>query len=353
MSRVRAEEVPTRRSTQDEAVAPALRITAEGFDDLAEDWGALHARIPGATPFTHPAWHRVWLRHFGETCSPVFLSFRLDDELVGVAALDPAFGTARQLGDHNVCDYAGVLALPGHEETVALGFLEWLMEDLTPALELWGVPEDAPVRAGFRVVASLVGWGYVETPEAVCPGVDLPGDFESFIAALPKHDRHELRRKLRNLEAAGRVTFEEATTAGAIVPEVDGLLEMMRASRDAKAAFLTPTMEAFFRDLGGTFGELGMARLATLKLDGRAVARTFSFENATTDFLYNCGFDPELAHLAVGLASKAYAIESAIRRGKSRFDFLRGDEEYKRRLGGVPLQVYTLTLRQGSAGVVP
>lgn len=329
-------------------VATPLLITSEDLADLAGEWAALHGRIPGATPFMHPAWHQVWLRHFGDACSPTFLSFRLGSELVGAAALDPAGDVARQLGDHNVCDYAGVLALPGHEEDVALGLLEWLMEDLTPVLELWGVPGDSALRPAFQAAAPRFGWSYGEAPEAVCPGVDLPGDFDSFVASLPKHDRNELRRKLRNFEAAGVVTYEEAVSADEIVPQVDGLLEMMRDSRDAKAEFLTPTMEAFFRDLGATFGALGMARLATLKLDGTPVARTFSFENATTAFLYNCGFDPEFAHLAVGFASKAYAIEDAIRRGKTRFDFLRGDEEYKRRLGGVPLQVYTLTLGQAS-----
>jgi CelD/BcsL family acetyltransferase involved in cellulose biosynthesis len=333
----------------DESVAAAVLITSEALDDFAAEWAALHARIPGATPFTHPAWHQVWLRHFGDACSPTFLSFRLGDELVGAAALDPAGDIARQLGDHNVCDYAGVLALPGHEDAVALGLLEWLMEDLTPILELWGVAGDSALRSAFQAAAPRFGWSYREAQEAVCPGVDLPGDFDSFVASLPKHDRHELRRKLRNFEAAGIVTYEEAVAADEIVPQVDGLLEMMRDSRDAKAEFLTPAMEAFFRDLGGIFGALGMARLATLKLDGTPVARTFSFENATTEFLYNCGFNPEFAHLAVGLASKAYAIRSAISQGKVRFDFLRGDEEYKRRLGGVPLQVYTLTLRQASA----
>ncbi len=330
-------------------VATALLITSEALDDLAPEWAVLHARIDGATPFTHPAWHQVWLRHFGDACAPVFLSFRLGDELVGAAALDPSGDVARQLGDHNVCDYAGVLALSGYEQSVALGLLEWLMEDYTPALELWGVPEDSSLRSAFAAVAPRFNWSYGETPEAIAPGVDLPGDFEAFVASLPKHDRHELRRKLRNLDAAGSVSYEVATTASEIAPQIDGLLEMMRTSRDAKAAFLTPGMEAFFRDLGATFGALGMARLSTLRLDGQAVARTFSFENATTEFLYNSGFDPEFAHLAVGLASKAYAIEDAIRRGKKRFDFLRGDEEYKRRLGGVPSRIYTLSLRQAPA----
>jgi CelD/BcsL family acetyltransferase involved in cellulose biosynthesis len=108
----------------------------------------------------------------------------------------------------------------------------------------------------------------------------------------------------------------------------------MRISRDDKDEFLTPTMEGFFRDLATTFADLGLARLSTLKLDGVGVAMVFAFENEDTTFLYNSGYHPAFAHLAVGLLSKAEAIRDAIARGKRTFDFLRGEEEYKKRLGG-------------------
>ena len=120
----------------------------------------------------------------------------------------------------------------------------------------------------------------------------------------------------------------------------------MRVSRDDKDEFLTPAMEAYFRDLAITFAGLGMIRLSTLSLDGKPTAMLFAFENAETTFLYNSGYDPEFAPLAVGLLSKAYAIQDAIARGKTRFDFLRGDEDYKRHLGGHPNEVLRLTMRR-------
>jgi CelD/BcsL family acetyltransferase involved in cellulose biosynthesis len=98
-------------------------------------------------------------------------------------------------------------------------------------------------------------------------------------------------------------------------------------------------MEAFFRDVAASMAAAGLARLSTLALDGKAVAMLLSFEDEGTTYLYNSGFDPAESHLAVGLLSKAYAIEDAIGRGKRRFDFLRGEEEYKRRLGGIPREV--------------
>jgi len=325
---------------------PRLLITSEDLDALAPEWAALHATLPGRLPFTHPEWHRVWLRHFGNNSMPVFLSLRAGEALVGVMALDMERDFARQLGDPDVCDYAGLLALPGREAACAEGVIEWLNEDYTSALEVWGVPEDAPARAAFAAAASRFGWSSEEQPEAVCPVVTLPSDWESYVAALPKHDRHELRRKLRNLAAAGLVEFESVTTLGEVAAGMDAFLSLMRLSRDDKDEFLTPAMEAFFRDIATTFAQLGMVRLSSLRLDGQTVATLLSFENDNSEFLYNSGYDPEYAHLAVGLLSKARAVEAAISRGRTRFDFLRGEEEYKRHLGGVLRQVFQLRIRQ-------
>ena len=326
-------------------VTAPLLVTSEDFETLVPEWEALFARVAGAPPFLHPAWQRTWLRHFGADASPLFLSLRDGEELAGVAALDMASSGARQLGDHNVTDYAGPLVLPGLEEAACAAIVEWLMEDLTGSMLFWGIAADSPVRAAITTGAARFGWSCEEEHEAVCPRAELPGDFETFLAGLSKHDRHELRRKLRNLGAAGDVRFATFSKRTEIEARMDRFLELMRISRDDKDEFLTPAMEQYFRDVAGTFADLGMMRLAVLTLDGREAAMILYFENETTLFLYNSGYDPEFSKLAVGLLSKAMALQDAIERGKKTFDFLRGEEEYKRHLGGVPVEVLRLRLQ--------
>lgn len=321
-----------------------LLITSEDFDALEPEWLDLWRNVPDATPFHHPAWHRVWLRHFGESVAPVFLGLRRGAELVGVAALQMERTEARELGDHNVRDYAGPLVLPGEEVAASSGILEWLREDLTPAATFWGLPNDSPMRFALLQIPEATGWQAEESPEAVCPGADLPGDFESFVASLPKHDRHELRRKMRNFEAAGETASASFTAPGEVSAGMDTLFDLMRRSRDDKAEFLTPAMEAFFRDLAATFAELSLVRLSQLTLDGQPAGMTLSFDDGQTSYLYNSGFEPDQRALAVGLVSKAYAIREAIELGRKRFDFLRGDEEYKRRLGAIDRQLVTVRL---------
>jgi CelD/BcsL family acetyltransferase involved in cellulose biosynthesis len=298
------------------------------------------------TPFHHPAWHETWLRHFRPGGDAVLLAITRGEAPVGYAALDLGPAAARELGDHNVRDYAGPVAAPGEAETVAEVLLDWLEEDFTRAATFWGLAGDDPLLAQLSAAAEGHGWQVERAVEAVCPGIDLPADFDAYVAGLGKHDRHELRRKLRHLEAAGGARFTSTGDPGAIAAGFDTFLALMRGSRPDKAAFLAPEMEAFFRDLAATFADLGMARLATLALDGIPAAMTFSFEHAGVTYLYNSGYDPAHAGLSVGLLSKALGLRDAIERGQRRFDFLRGDEAYKHHLGGVPREVVTLELQR-------
>ncbi len=65
------------------------------------------------------------------------------------------------------------------------------------------------------------------------------------------------------------------------------------------------------------------------------------FDYNNTVFLYNNGYDPQYSFLSVGLISKALCIKASIERGRGKFDFLKGAEEYKYRLGGKEVNLYS------------
>ncbi len=329
---------------------PLPLITSEPFETLAPEWAELHRATPDALPFSHPVWHEAWLRHCGADAFPVFLALRSPGEeegeapLLGVIPLDVGRSEPRFLGDPGLSDHSGALISPGQEVGAAAALIEWLMEDLSPNFEAWGLPEGGRLRPALLAAAARYGWSAVEEPEAVTPTVELPDTWEAYVAALPKKYRHELRRKLRNLERAGDVGFVSATAPGEVAEVTEGLLAMMRESREEKAVFLTPEREAFFRDLATGLSDHGLARIATLTFDGRPAARIFALEGGGTTMLYNSGFDPSLSRLAVGLLSKALLVRDAIERGRDAVDFLRGTEPYKRHLGGRPRDIVTVRL---------
>lgn len=322
---------------------PEPLIDANHFEAFAPEWAARCADA-AAHPFARPEWVGAWLRRAEPIGEPVFLSVRLDGSLVGAAAFEIDRDAARALGDPDVTDYPPLAALPGYEVVVAEGILEWMREDLTRRVELWGIAEDSLFRPAFAAAAERLGWSFAEEPEVLAPRAELSGGWEAYLAGLSKHDRHELRRKMRNFAHAGEARYAEVTDAEAAGPALDALFGLMRASHEGKARFLTPEREAFFREAVQAAVGAGFARIGELRLGGEVAAMVVCLENAEGTFLYNSGYDPQFARLAAGFVCKAHALRSAAERGKRFFDFLRGGEEYKRRMGGRPYQLYRLRL---------
>jgi CelD/BcsL family acetyltransferase involved in cellulose biosynthesis len=78
----------------------------------------------------------------------------------------------------------------------------------------------------------------------------------------------------------------------------------------------------------------GMLRLAFLEVGLARVAGILYFEDDARIYLYNSGYVPQYANMDAGLVSKLYCIRQAISEHKKVFDFMKGPEVYKTRLGG-------------------
>ena len=122
---------------------------------------------------------------------------------------------------------------------------------------------------------------------------------------------------------------------------LDIFFKLMRVSREDKAAFLTPQMESFFRALAQTMAEAKMLRFGVLEISAKPVAVVICFDYNDKVYLYNSGYDPEYGYISVGLLSKLLSIKDSIERGKKVYDFLKGPEEYKHRLAGREIPIYS------------
>jgi CelD/BcsL family acetyltransferase involved in cellulose biosynthesis len=65
----------------------------------------------------------------------------------------------------------------------------------------------------------------------------------------------------------------------------------------------------------------------------RATAALFSYVDEEGVYLYNSSYDAALSDASPGVAIVGSMIEQACVEGLPRFDFLKGDEVYKFRLG--------------------
>jgi CelD/BcsL family acetyltransferase involved in cellulose biosynthesis len=97
-------------------------------------------------------------------------------------------------------------------------------------------------------------------------------------------------------------------------------------------------MQAYFRLLAE---RVPGTCLGFLDVDEKPAAAVWCCDHGGSRYLYNSGYDARLRHLSVGILCKILSIRDAIARGLGAFDFLKGDEIYKRQLGGRPVPIYS------------
>jgi len=180
-----------------------------------------------------------------------------------------------------------------------------------------------------------------EEVEEIADYLNLPPTWDDFLDQMDSKDRHELRRKMRRLEREASFEVLDGQAEG-LSKKMDAFLELHRKSRKDKAEFMTPEMEAYFRSVAARFHEKGWLTLPLLRVEGKEAAGYFSFRYRGVEYVYNSGYDPDFGRLSPGIVLAGHCIRQAIEGGMRVFHFLRGQEEYKYRLGGREEKIFRL-----------
>ena len=285
-------------------------------------------------PFVLPAWLEVWWDSFGEGYEPCLRVVRDGDEVIGLAPMMGRGATACFMGNTDVCDYQEFVVKPGREPDFFNAWLDAMTKEGVIELDLAHVRPDSLTVNVLADLARERGLAVSLADETVSFEMPLPEDFEGYLGMLDKKQRHEVRRKMRRIGAAGQVTYDVVSDPAAMSGLLDDFFKMFTESRADKADFMTGDMEVFFRKLVDAMAKAGVLRIGVLRLDGRDVASIICFDQDGTRYLYNCGYDPAYTAFSAGQVSKVLAVRDAIDNGFKVFDFLKGHEDYKHHLGG-------------------
>jgi CelD/BcsL family acetyltransferase involved in cellulose biosynthesis len=313
----------------------------EIFDSFRKDWEKLQCSS-NSHIFSTFRWSRVWWQQFGSgySLSPYVINTK--GVPVGIAPLRIEDGTARFIGDIDVCDYLDFIVVPGKEDLFAMELIDTLVRAGIKTLELEPVREDSVVFTSLQKIATREGLKSTCRQTDVSVDMPLPATWDEYLRGLTGKQRHELKRKIRRLGEMGDVNY--VTSTDAHPEEMEVFLDLFRNSREDKSDFLTPDMELYFKSIASAMAEEKLLNINFMELDGIPVAATLCFDYRNCIYLYNSGYNPEYRWLSAGLISKALCIKDGISRGKERFDFLKGDETYKYQLGGQELPLYQCTV---------
>jgi CelD/BcsL family acetyltransferase involved in cellulose biosynthesis len=316
------------------------------FSELEALYSDKNNRLAWPYVFSLPGWMEAWWRHFGTGYELFIMVLRHGGSVTGIAPFKRQGRTVSFIGDASVCDYLDFIILPGEEPA----FFEMLIGENAARgigrLELGTLRPDSAAVRFLLTLAESHGFN-VERQEAdVSYEMDLPESYETYLDGLAAKQRHELLRKERNLEMEAGVSFRLLRDEEAGAGDIESFLNLMTVSRKDKARFLTENMKGFFRNACRAMAANGLLRLGFLKLGDKPLAAVLGFEYNNYVYLYNSGYDPDYTDLSVGLMSKLAFIRWSIENHKRGFDFLKGPEVYKKRLGGrhVRLSACNLTI---------
>jgi CelD/BcsL family acetyltransferase involved in cellulose biosynthesis len=159
------------------------------------------------------------------------------------------------------------------------------------------------------------------------------------MARLDKKQRHEIRRKMRRAaESALPVGFHVVEDGSTLEAEIEAFLELM-AHDPHKANFLHAEMRTHVAGVIRTAYAHGYLWLAFLTVGDQKAAAALNFDYANKLWGYNSGVSREHMELSPGWVLLTHQIQWACEHGRYEFDFMRGDEEYKYRFGGVDRHV--------------
>jgi CelD/BcsL family acetyltransferase involved in cellulose biosynthesis len=327
---------------------------------IASEWNELLACCSAShVPFLRQEYLSTWWGTLGggEWKSGELLTVTgrdQDGHLVGIA---PLFFTENRagepalmlLGSIEISDYLDLIVHQDVTEEFVRELLNTLDSKEIPnwrVLDWYNVPEPSPTLPVLKASAIQKSWSYAEERLQPCPHIQLPGDWETYLASIDKKQRHEIRRKLRRAEQSDSPTrwyiLDDASQLEAAMEE---FLSLMAQDPD-KERFLSRMMRQQMHETARVAFQNGWLQLAFLEVDGKKVAGYMNFDYAGYVWVYNSGLDFGYRDLSPGWVLLGQLLKWANENKRTSFDFMRGDEDYKYRFGGVNRYIIRAIVRR-------
>ena len=208
----------------------------EQFDKLREEWTKL-VEEADIHLFQTYEWQRNWWKYFGQPGKLHILIFKEDEEVIAIAPLfvDTIqwhgilnYRELRLIGSHcrsylkckilprySASDYLDFIICPGRENEIAYSFTQYLgmEENKWNELVFTDVPEKSFIK---KYLVSNLGSGdkYLirEHKSAVCPAIEIQGNWKSYIDQLSKKNRRIYLRAQKTTEKNGKYELTDVDT---------------------------------------------------------------------------------------------------------------------------------------------
>jgi len=323
-----------------------LLNTLEDFKKLAPAWNSLLAESVSNLPFLRHEYLLAWWDSLGggewDLGELAIVTAHRGEELVGIA---PLFLTTHEekasllfLGSIEISDFLDFIVREADLAEFIHGLLGFLDSHATlawDALDLQNLIEDSPSLPLLQAESTARGWDYAQSRLQPAPYLQLNGDFDAYLAGIKKKQRHEIRRKMRRAATDEReVTWYIVDDPEKLDKNIEACCQLMSQDPE-KQAFLTQLMQSQMKAAIRAAFDAGWLQLVFLEVDGEKAAGYLNFDYGNRIWVYNSGLDMKFRDLSPGWVLLGHLLQWANENHRTEFDFMRGDEPYKYRFGGV------------------
>jgi CelD/BcsL family acetyltransferase involved in cellulose biosynthesis len=305
--------------------------TEDSFAALGDSWDDLVHAMPRPSPHLLHPWLLSWWRHYSEDSDlAVHVAYR-GDKLVGALPLciqrRRGLDVLTFLGAEQVT-LADLLLAEGEGAAVGAALAERALSSEHDYVDFHGLPSPS------RLVEALGPSRLQLIVRAEAPVLELDGlDWETYYnTRISSKGRSLHRRRSRQLARLGSIETTVARSREELAPALEDAFELHALrwrGRPDRSDFGTPEGKEFHREATAALGELDVARIVTLKLDGRPIAFAYYFVLDGTMCAHRVAFDPEFQRFSPGVVNRFDALESAFAEGVTRVEFFGGMERHK------------------------
>jgi hypothetical protein len=303
-------------------------------------------------------WIYTWWEYFGNNYELIILFVYKENELKGILPL-----AARSMVFHNgwllgrILSYCGSMEVyPDHLDIIASKdeaqlCVKAIHYFLTSNYKDWDVVHLSHMSEGN----TLSAWQNINKNNimatvqetTVAPFIRLTGSFRDYLLTFSAKQRHNIERLRNRLYVKYGVELCYSDQSYDIQTAFKELFELHMARKQDKkinSTFSGQQLFNFHVHLAQRFRKNGWLRLVLLKKDGKAVAAGYGFAYGGRFSYYQSGFDLTWEKQSVGSIMLLELISNSCREELNEFDFLRGDEAYKKRWTRECRALMTITL---------
>lgn len=326
--------------------------------DRPEIWDSLS----GGVPFRQTVWMKPWWEQFGREHLTCFITVvDRDDQIRGILPLQRYGRRGWQSVAAGLCtDYVSVLARQDDLDWVTTEIADFLIEHARHPELGWDQLHCEGVVAGDPGTASLVRHLRPKSNVRIESRMNVwykscEDDWETYLQNKSRKQRHRLRSMLRIFEQSEKtVEVRFANDPASVTNYLNCLIELHQrhwVENGQTGSFATRQSKTFIHDAAmKAFARCRLCLPVLFRLDPQTgqesiiAAQLHFIGDDDRLYCYSTGVNYDHSDLSPGTLLNMFLIRFAHDGDYVGIDLMRGDEDYKSRLGAEPLPLLSLDL---------